>query len=405
MRTLEELIKEVDLELVRIGYPQQYTHRHDRICNLLLLYSKEQGETYFTEKLGEKFLSEQYGYPQNFPEAKLEGYTGRVVRAVSILGDFQQYGVIRRSSHRTKEMCPNEYTILLQGYREYEFEHGRATSTVQNKSEYVALFLCFMAARGVMEIDMFKPCHIKDYFKTLPGCHIETIRSTGCAIRSFFTFLNKSERLPEDLSVHVPVIRRIYEHKLPSTWNRDEVEKLLAAVDRGNPCGKRDYAILLMITRLGLRRGDVENLRLSDINWEKSEVSLVQRKTAQPLKLPLLTDVGEAIIDYLRYGRPQSLCNHVFVKDCAPYTDYISAGNIMNKYVTAAKLDVSNRKHGLHTLRHTLARRLLEERVPLQTIAAVLGHASIYSTEDYLHIDVDDLRCCALELEEATHDA
>ena len=194
MRTLEELFRDVDTELARIGYPPEYIDRHDKVCNWLHRYAKEHGETCFSENLGEAFLSDRYGYPQNFPGGRLVDHVQRVVRAVRILGDFQKYGVIQRTSRRTKDMCPPEYAVRLQEYREYELERGLAASTVKKKCEFLSFFLCYIAVQGIMDLSMIKPLQIMNYFNTLSGYQMATIRSAGCAIRAFLSFMYKAKK-------------------------------------------------------------------------------------------------------------------------------------------------------------------------------------------------------------------
>lgn len=171
-------------------------------------------------------------------------------------------------------------------------------------------------------------------------------------------------------------------------------------VDRGNPTGKRDYAMLIMTARLGLRVGDVRTLNFSSVDWAKKTISITQQKTGKFLELPLPDDVGWAIIDYLKNGRPKCDNNAIFVSHTTPY-DILNpiAGNLVAKYMRKAGIETpQNRTCGMHTLRHSLATGMLNEGVPLPTISSVLGHADITSTESYLRVDIPGLRKCALEV-------
>lgn len=400
MYTLEELACAAAAELRRISYPEPYMRRHQHCVNRFLDYSGKKQATHFTETLGEEFLSDKFGYPQEYQQGRLVDYVQRHVRAVRILGDYQQFGIIKRSSRRVKLNYPDQHYQVIEGFRIHEINDGRAAATAHNKARDIGLFLCYMITRDVFEVRGIKAHHIQNYLQTLAGCTNATIRARTTSMRRFLQYLYNQKLIDSDLSRHVPKVKTTYTKHLPQVWKKSEVERLLTAVDRSNPCGKRDYAILLMITRLGLRRSDVESMPLDAIDWTNSTISLIQRKTGGPLALPLPQDVGEAIIDYLKYARPDNGCPYLFLKMRAPYNQNISMGNIMNKYVVKAGLDIGGRAHGLHTLRHTLASRLLEDKVPISTISAILGHSSINSTQDYLHIDVDELRRCSLELTE-----
>ena len=150
--------------------------------------------------------------------------------------------------------------------------------------------------------------------------------------------------------------------RIPSVWDPADVAKILEAVDRGNPCGKRDYAIILLVARLGLRGIDVKRLEFSDFDWLGNRLSVAQVKTGHRVQLPLLKDVGWAVIDYIRAGRPASDCPQVFLRHTAPagpFSEQDHLHQILVKHARAAHVPVSEkRRHGMHSLRHTLATRL-----------------------------------------------
>ena len=194
--------------------------------------------------------------------------------------------------------------------------------------------------------------------------------------------------------------RTIRNSRLPSTYTAQEVRDTLSAIDMGNPCGIRDYAIILLLARLGLRSSDVANLRFSNIDWENDMICLTQVKTGNPLKLPLLSDVGEAIINYLKNARPKSDSDHVFIRIKPPYTEFNpgAVGALVHERLVKAGIRLEGRKSGSHALRHSLAKRLLEHEIPLPVISEILGHASTETTMTYLRIDINELKRCALEV-------
>ena len=122
------------------------------------------------------------------------------------------------------------------------------------------------------------------------------------SLRLFLQFLFMRDILPRDLSTAIPRVRLASNAKVPSVWEPELVERLLAVVDRSSPKGRRDYAILLLAARLGLRLGDIKGLTLDHLHWTTSTIEIVQNKTGEPLVLPLIEEVGTAIIDYLRAG-------------------------------------------------------------------------------------------------------
>jgi len=151
-----------------------------------------------------------------------------------------------------------------------------------------------------------------------------------------------------------------------------------------------------------LRVGDIRALCLGDIDWESSRLSFTQSKTQKRIDLPLPNDVGWAIIDYLKYGRPKTEIQNIFLTGRTPimaFSDTSSLSGIIVRYAQMAKIDLSKRKHGMHSLRHTLATRLMEENIPISTIANILGHSSTDTVKKYLQVDISHLRDCALDVE------
>jgi integrase len=226
-------------------------------------------------------------------------------------------------------------------------------------------------------------------------------------VRSFLRFLTMRDILQKDLSAELPKIRVPRDATIPSVWDQELIVRLLGAVDRSSAKGKRDYAIFLLACRLGLRAGDIRTLKLDNLRWVDSTIEIIQAKTGEPLSLPLSSEIGEALIDYLRWGRPQTTHREVFLKVKPPF-DPFSENNrfydIVRHWRRLAGITFrSPQKRGIHSLRHTLATRLLENGTPLTTIAEILGHSSLESTRIYAKADVEALRGVALDLEEVNH--
>jgi integrase len=213
--------------------------------------------------------------------------------------------------------------------------------------------------------------------------------------------------LHRDLSEDLPKIHVPRDAAIPSVWDQELLIRLLAAVDRTSAKGKRDYAVLLLACRLGLRAGDIRTLKLDQLHWNDSTIEVTQSKTGTPLILPLTNEVGEALIDYLKSGRPATTHREVFLKVNPPFDPFAADSNlhhIVSYWRRLAGVQFRTaRKRGLHSLRHTLATRLLQKGTPLPTIAEILGHTSLESTRIYAKADVESLRSVALDPEEVSH--
>ncbi|MCM1062015.1 MAG: tyrosine-type recombinase/integrase [Eubacterium sp.] len=177
---------------------------------------------------------------------------------------------------------------------------------------------------------------------------------------------------------------------------------ILDSVDRSTALGKRNYAILLIAARLGIRATDIRNLKFDNLNWQTGEIRLVQHKTQNELVLPLTEEIGSAIIDYLQNGRPKVNNNFLFIRHIAPYEQFAELykfNNIVAKHFSLAKISIPKGKaHGLHSFRHSLASNMLSAKTPLPVISSVLGHSDCTITCRYIKVDIEQLRQCALEI-------
>jgi site-specific recombinase XerD len=249
--------------------------------------------------------------------------------------------------------------------------------------------------------------HLSDFVRSQIHLRPKTLAVILSDLRSLMRFLCMEGILSADLSQHVPKVRIPRDARVPSGWSRSEIEAILAAVDRCSPKGKRDYAILLLACRLGLRAGDIRKLRLENIRWDDDQIEVTQAKTAVPLALPLTQEVGEALVDYLQHGRPITKHRELFLRIKAPIEPFGHHDNlhhIITFYRQRARIALPRQgSRGMHSLRHSLATRLLEAGTPLETIAGVLGHMSLESTQIYTKVDVNALRTAALDVE-ATHE-
>ena len=174
------------------------------------------------------------------------------------------------------------------------------------------------------------------------------------------------------------------------------MEKLLRACDRRHRVGRRDYAVLVLLARLGLRASEVANLELDDIDWTAGEL-VIHGKGNRVDRMPLLQEVGKAVADYLKRGRPRCSTRRVFVHCKAPYAGFSSPPNavsgVVNRALARAGLNPLN--HGAHLLRHSLATNLLRSGASLAQIGQVLRHQQMSSTEIYAKVDVNALRALA----------
>jgi integrase len=311
--------------------------------------------------------------------------------------------VLRRYS-RTVDKLSVEQAGILAGFQTWLRADGCAVSTVRAYGTVAGEFLAFTDRRGGLagldgEV-------LGAFVLTLVGYQAKTVEHKLCAVRSFLRFAAAGGLIDRGVLEKVPAVRSSRQARVPSVWDPADVTKIIEAIDRSNPSGKRDYAIVLLICRLGLRAVDVKRLRFSDLDWPANQVSVLQAKTGRRVDLPLLKDVGWAIIDYIRGGRPISDWPQVFIRHTAPigpFSDQDHLHQILVKHARVAHVRVGEqRRHGMHSLRHTLATRLMEDGTPVEQIADILGHQSVQSTGVYLKSSLGLLAKCALDPDAST---
>ena len=206
--------------------------------------------------------------------------------------------------------------------------------------------------------------------------------------------------MASDLSPHV-IAPLLYAYEgIPSVLTAEQVATVLdVAGGDGSPMGLRDHAILQLLATYGLRSGKIARMRLEDIDWRADTLRVRRSKSGMQSLLPLLEPVGEAVLRYLRHGRPEAAVRTVFIRTRAPYRELSAAGlyGVVRRCLAAADVEPAG-KRGPHVFRHARAVSLLRASTPRKVIGDVLGHRSPDSTVPYLKLAVEDLRAVALEL-------
>lgn len=227
-------------------------------------------------------------------------------------------------------------------------------------------------------------------------------KDAWAVIRSFLKFLFTKGLVAADYSTSIPRYKRGF--KVPASYTTEEIKKIEAAVDRNTATGKRDYAMLLLATRLGMRSGDIVLLRMDNIDFGKKNISFVQQKTGVELCLPLLQEIEAALLDYLHNARPATDEDRIFLRRNAPYFPATAAllRSEAKKYFKAAGINQEGKKCGLHVFRASLATSMVNDGVPYETVRKILGHTDPDSINHYAKLDIERLRICAVAVPEPT---
>jgi site-specific recombinase XerD len=316
-----------------------------------------------------------------------------------MLEDYAVHGAVLRRYSRSVSKLDGPGAEAIVRFQAWLRAAGRPASTVRTYATLAGEFVAFVDTRGGLA--RCDAGAVEAFVATLTGYQVKTVEQKLCAVRSFLRFVAADGLLDAAVLDAVPAVRSSKQARVPSVWDPGHVARILAAIDRSNPCGKRDYAIILLITRLGLRSIDVKRLEFADFDWPGNRLFMVQAKTGHRVQLPLLKEVGWAVIDYIRHGRPVCDCPQLFLRHLAPtgpFSDQDHLHQILVKHARVAHVPVSDkRRHGMHSLRHTLATKLLEDGTPVEQIADILGHQSVQSTGVYLKSSLVLLAKCALD--------
>ena len=405
---LTDLTDGVLSKLKELNYSEATISGYKKIYHVLIDYAQSISTDTFSEELGNSFLDKfsTFRYRREDKKVSLLGARGELAAsAIRKLGEFQQCKAFSRRpvSMKFEQWTMDDSQIMIAFDQSCTPIDVRTTS-MNERLKRIRRFYLYLEFIGLRSIKYVTPEIISNYLRTEAGYSKVTIQHMHKTLRQYFRFLYTHGYLSIDFSGYVPRIQAVKNANVPMLWSNDDVERLLASVDLASPCGKRNYAIFLLVAELGIRACDINALKGSDIDWNKKEIHFVQMKTGVPNVVPLTDRTGWAIINYIRYSRPNVDSPYIFLTCNAPYqklgkTTAIGALKTQMQ-IAGIKPHHPRARAGIHSLRHSLARKLLDKNVPLEDIADIMGHTEIASSSPYLKIDVEGLRECALSLQE-----
>lgn len=396
---LRHLMESAASEMEKLGYSASSMKHYWEVWNRYLKFTNE--DTVNRTDM-DPFLADKYGIGTH--SRKPTRYQRTALRAMNVLEYYSKTGKIYIRFPLTDPVSiDNRLTPAAERFVLWMREADYAETTIHTHERVVRRFLDSAASYGLEDIASIDASHISNFIMEITG-HRGKVSYELNSLRVFFRYLHRSGMVIKNPAFFIPASNRLRlrEH-LPSVWEEDDISTILQCVDRDNPVGKRDYAMILLAVRLGLRGSDIKKLRFSDVDWEKETLTVTQQKTKELLVLPLTNEIGMALIDYLKEGRPFSSEPYIFLALRAPYqplSKYNHLHQVLNKYIKRSGIVLcADKAHGMHSLRHTLASRLLEQGTPIPVISGILGHRDSNTTMEYLRIGVEQLRSCTLEVE------
>jgi site-specific recombinase XerD len=358
-------------------------------------YMEEHGLKLISPTVCKDFLLSLY---KGRPHEELNDKEKLIEKSVSVLSEFIETGSVQRKCKVT--YLDGSIGFLMKDFLAYKRSHCLRKVTLDKIESHMSRFNFWLSARSIFSIhDVNAPCIIA-FIKSLAPHKRSLIHDTLMDLRGLFTFLYGSGIISANIANFIPKDNYQNHTKLPSYYTEEEIEKLLKSIDRGGIVGKRDYAILILATYLGLRASDIAQLQFGNLHWNKNTIVLSQYKTGKDITLPLLPVVGNAILDYIQFGRPKSNEQYIFLLLISPFLPVRpqTIAGMINRRFSSAGFKSTARRHGGHALRHSLVKELLNANQSLPVISEVLGHKSTASTRHYIRIDTESLGQCALEV-------
>lgn len=307
-----------------------------------------------------------------------------------VVPGFEASGRARVPENAFEDIAPGFFPYLRQ-------ERGLREASIRGYSHYLRRFKSYLDSIDCRDLEHLSPPILSAFFlEYSKAVRWASVRDTCGILHVFFRYLYRERILGRDFSGAIERPHRCRHSNIPRSITWDEVRKMLDAVDRRTPMGKRDYALLLLLVTYGLRSREVAALTLDDIDWRNERLRVPERKAAHSTVYPLSAIVGQAIVEYLKLGRPQTDDRHVFFRSMAPVVPltYAAISSTASHYLRKAGIAVS--RPGSHTLRHTCVQRLVDADFSFKLIGDYVGHRSPASTQIYGKVAVEALREVAL---------
>ena len=385
---VEDIIEKTLQELIGQGYNKSGFRRYITAYRALAQFSQANHDGVYSQEVGELFLQSKREQKPPLSKSFFRTYVNAIERINNVMeGDLDWRPRVNRTNY-----AASVFTDVVKKYSDYMSNSGKTVSDTRCRSHIVARFLKYLDDSGLSDIKDMTAKHIYEAFQQATdkeGFHK--------SVSAFLRYAYRHQLIIEDLSILVP--SKSKHTPIPTVYNPDEVEKIISTAKENKRTGKRDYAILLLASRLGLRSCDIVNLKFENINETKQMIEIIQKKTKESLSLPLLPEIKAALDDYVTSERFASDNDFVFLRSCAPSHLAIEPGsvyNIVSRAVKKSGITTKGRKRGPHALRSSLATSLLNEGNSHRLIQKVMGHESPDTLKSYIKTDIENLRSYCL---------
>jgi integrase/recombinase XerD len=295
---IKELSEAVLVALRRLGYATQTIDLYRRLYARLLRYAEKLGVEEHSVGFCERWLTESFGIDPTRVTSKNEEQDRRrnylPIRVCQCLTEWRLHRclALKKQGKLAALPVPEQFRSGYDSYVSFCRDAGYSERGTYTRLNRIKRMLLFFDQHGVADVNRIKAADISAFYRSQIELDSRTVATMLTSSRVFFRHLFRTGLTEDDLSQELPTVKPNRPFKLPRVWRQEDVLAVLSSIDRGNPVGKRDYAILMLISRYGLRSADVKTLRLSELKWDERVIEIVQNKTGTPLRLPILRDVG-----------------------------------------------------------------------------------------------------------------
>lgn len=384
----DPLVNEVMEKLKDRGYATATIGKYDTVYRDLEQYCRLKGVHHYSAEVGAEYMIALR--KQGWSRSKINLHNNAIHRLNCVLTKTEWTRVLPRK----RSILLKHFNGVLDQYEEYLQKSGKSRTDIRQRILTVSRFLKYAEEKQISQISEITGQCVLEAFQHASGkrafCYL-----TG----AFLRYVHMYELIEKDLSIVIPRVR--VHTAVPSVYTPEEIECLLASINRNTATGKRDYAVILLAARLGLRASDITALTFRSIDSDRKAIQTCQEKTGVFLSLPLSDELVAAIKDYIENGRPNISREALFLEynGCGSLTP-CAVNSIVRRSLQKAGIKSNGRKRGPHSLRASLASALLNEGNDYYTVKEVLGQISIQSTAAYTKADVETLRICALPVPE-----
>ena len=396
---IKQLVEDAIQHLAQKSYSKASIGRYAWIWRKFISFTEAKSLYSYSTLLGEEFIE---FFVEGYKNGNVSEFGISKIRAIRVLDDIFHGRQVGKKYYLSPVYIPEPFRVEYESYKGHLSAKGQKPKSLRSKLSRLLVLLRYLeeTCQDLRGLDFQALTGFREYLSTRYAKNAKA--NIEFTIRDFLRHAESNGLVADDTSSLLGTIYSDKHGRLPSTYTSAEISAILSSVDRVTVTGKRDFAMLMLIALLGIRSSDLCNLQIEAICPESHALVFMQQKTEKYESLPMTGSIEAALADYLKNARPGPCSDHIFVK-CkgANMGEPITASivyNALNRYMKKAGVKTEGKRHGPHSIRHSLSSNLLKEGTPIPVITGILGHGNSEITARYLWMDVEQLRILALEV-------